>query len=91
LSRGINSLPGLRLCTADRPDDGVVGHQRIERLEAHPDQPHARSCRALLGGQASAQLLAGQKLIRAGYALDEPGKDSVPDARRAERAPAVTW
>jgi hypothetical protein len=32
LCRPIDDLPGLRLRTADRPDDGIIGHQRVERL-----------------------------------------------------------
>ena len=72
-------LTRVRLDTADRPDDGVVGHRLIGpfdawligRFEAKPDQPHTRSRRSLLGREASTQGLPRQELVRAADALDE--------------------
>jgi hypothetical protein len=61
----------MRLGAADRPDDGVVGHQRVERREAEPHQPQVGPRRPLLDVQASPQGLAGQDLVRAANALDE--------------------
>jgi hypothetical protein len=57
--------------TADRPDDPIVGDQRVERCRADPDQPNAWSRWPLLRRQASPQGPAGQELVCAAHALDE--------------------